>query len=121
MTWRYSQATGKLEHDGQYVATGYSGHGAGVDNPAMQYVAGVGPIPCGRYSIGEPHDSAHVGPFAMDLTPMPGTDTHGRSAFLMHGDNASVNHTASHGCLVFMRPTRTLVARSGDATLEVMP
>lgn len=121
MTWTYRQSTGDLAHNGAHVATGYSGHGEGFDNPADDATPREGPCPRGRYSIGEPHNSLKVGPFAMALTPLPGTDTHGRSAFLMHGDNRAANHTASHGCLIFSHPTRLLVARSGDHILEVVP
>ena len=119
MTWIYAQSTGALSHDGAYVATGYSGHGAGLNNPGDDALAGVGPIPRGIYDIGMPHLSPQVGPYAMCLTAQPGTDTHGRSAFLMHGDTAAANHTASHGCMIFTRPTREAVWRSGDHVLEV--
>ena len=33
MPWTYSQATGELKQNGQHVDTGYSGSGAGLNNP----------------------------------------------------------------------------------------
>ena len=117
--WTYRQGDGALSHDGEVIAHGYSGHGVGLNNPADEAIPGVGPIPHGRYTFGPPHLSNHVGPYAMVLTPCAGTDTHGRSAFLCHGDNASVNRSASHGCVILMRPTRQAIWQSGDHQLEV--
>src|SRR5689334_15812598 len=97
--WTYIQRTGELVHDGMVHCTGYSGHGEGKNNPAMQAVRDVGPIPCGRWSIeGPPIDTAVHGPFVLHLEPEPGTDTFGRSGFLIHGDSREHPGEASHGC-----------------------
>ncbi len=45
--WTYAQKTGSLLQDGQAVATGYSGFDEGKNNPAMQAIHDVGPIPQG--------------------------------------------------------------------------
>ena len=45
--WTYSQTSGELDQDGNKVATGYSGAGIGKNNPVMQNVHNVGPIPQG--------------------------------------------------------------------------
>jgi hypothetical protein len=45
MSWTYKQSTGELDHNGAAIGAGYSGHGAGLNNPAMQNVHDVGPIP----------------------------------------------------------------------------
>ena len=119
--WQYRQSDGALSRGGEVIAHGYSGHGAGVNNHAMEGVAKVGPIPCGRYTIGKPFDHPTVGKFAMRLTPNAGTNTHGRSGFLMHGDNSAGNHTASEGCIVAMHPTRMKVAQSDSDQIEVVP
>jgi hypothetical protein len=74
----YSQSTGYLNHNGRHTATGYSGHGDGKNNPSIQNAPNAGPYPQGRYQIGPPMDDNHVGPFALPLTPTPGTDTFGR-------------------------------------------
>ncbi len=120
MTWTYSQSTGRLSHDGLHVGDGYSGHGDGLNNPSMQSVQGVGPLPRGRYRIGGAYDDQHLGPCVMHLDPEPGTETHGRSLFRMHGDNAEANHTASDGCIIMGPSVRRAVASSPDRELEVV-
>lgn len=118
MAWRFVSSTGELrDSDGVHVWTGYSGHGEGRDNPAMEAVPAVGPIPSGLWSIGPPHNSDHTGPFSMALTPV-GHDAHGRSAFLIHGDNKT--RDASHGCVIVPRPIRERIWNSGDHQLEVV-
>jgi hypothetical protein len=119
--WTYQQSTGHLSRDGKLIATGYSGHGAGLNNPAMQYVEGVGPLPQGEYLIGAPHNPIdHLGPIAMPLTAKAGTDTRGRSAFFMHGDNAAADHSASDGCIIMPPQVRAAVRDSGDHDLTVI-
>lgn len=122
--WVYVQATGRLLHDGALAGICYSGHGLGLDNPAMEAVHGVGPIPAGEWIIGPPKDPPdHLGPVAMPLTPAPGNTAHGRSAFFMHGDNAEANHTASDGCIVAGPAIRRRVDRAraaGDDKLTVV-
>lgn len=121
MTWRYVQSSGDLSHNGVHVGTGYSGHGIGLNNHAQEATHGVGPIPVGAYHIGPPKSPPdHLGPLAMPLTPKPGNDAHGRSAFFMHGDNAAANHTASDGCIIMSRAVRQAVADSPDRDLEVI-
>jgi hypothetical protein len=53
----------------------------------------------------------------MDLAPAVGTDTFGRSAFLIHGDN--LTHTASHGCIILRREVRVQINQSTDRELIV--
>jgi hypothetical protein len=43
--WTYAQKTGELQQDGKNVATGYSGAGPGKNNPEMENIRNVGPIP----------------------------------------------------------------------------
>jgi hypothetical protein len=119
MPWTFSQSSGILTHDGKHVATGYSGHDDGKNNPDKQAVADVGPCPQGRYSIGPPRDSDHVGPYAMPLTPMPGTNTFGRSSFMIHGDSIVHPGTASHGCIILLRDARQQIVGSHDTELIV--
>jgi hypothetical protein len=122
VVWKFEQRTGDLFHNDRFVGTGYSGHGKtakdGRNNPEMQHVRGVGPCPRGKYRIGKARHSKHVGPMAMDLTPLPGTDTCGRSALLIHGDNR--NHDASKGCIILAAPLRRAIDRSTDKILEVV-
>ena len=121
MSWIYIQTSGKMfAPDGELLAVGYSGHGEGRNNPAMQAVHDVGPIPVGWYDIGPPHDTTEHGPFVMALTPHEGNQMFGRSAFLCHGDNST--HDASKGCIIFSpRSLREKIWASGDRSLEVRP
>ena len=119
--WVYEQSSGKLLHDGQLVGEGYSGHGKGVNNPKLQDVHDTGPIPQGEWRIGEPYDQSEHGPCVMQLTPEPGTETFGRTEFLMHGDlkDKPGQLLASKGCIIMPRWVRDTVARSGDNLLKV--
>ena len=120
MTWTYSQSTGELDRDGARVGAGYSGHGAGLNNPVMQNVADVGPIPQGEWTIGPPRNPPdHLGPLALPLTHVSG-DEFGRSAFFIHGDNAQLNHSASDGCIILVRELRQEIVDSGDSDLQVV-
>lgn len=119
--WTYSQSTG-IFTGGQpaQVFRCYSGHGEGKNNPAMQEVPDIGPIPVGTYTIGPLHHSAKVGPLAMCLTPAEGTNTFGRADFLIHGDAIAAPGEASHGCIIMAHTDRLWVASSPVKTLEVI-
>lgn len=116
--WTYFSKTGELaDAEGQVVASGYSGHGAGRNNPAMQGVVNVGPIPAGTYAIGSARDTEAHGPVVMPLVMVSG-ESFGRGGFLMHGDNWA--HDASEGCIILDRPARLRVAESADRVLKVV-
>lgn len=118
--WTYAQRTGRLiGPKGEFVSTGYSGYGNGKNNPAMQYVKAIGPVCVGKYTIGEPHTSKNVGPYAMNLTPHADTETKGRGDFMIHGDSISKPGAASHGCIIFNRAVRERIWNSGDHELTV--
>lgn len=118
--WFYVQRTGRLQFDGAAVTFGYSGKGAGKNNPDMQHVKNVGPIPRGVYTIGKPYDSKLRGPFCLPLTPHPSNEMHGRSAFLVHGDSLKEPGEASHGCIIATRAARRKMHDSGDDLLRVV-
>jgi hypothetical protein len=122
MTWKYVQRSGHLyDTNKRLVGTGYSGDGPGLNNPLMQDVPRVGPIPVGRYIIGPPKDPIdHLGPIALPLVPIAGNVLFGRSGFFMHGDNASMDHTASLGCIVALKSVRILVRDSYVRELDVV-
>jgi hypothetical protein len=125
MAWRYSQSTGLIEHsvDGilwQQVWKGYSGCGRGLNDPESQHLDSVGPIPCGKWTIGPPYDSKRVGPFALMLTPHPDTQTFGRADFRIHGDNRHMDKSASRGCIVAPREVREAIHESSDTELIVV-
>jgi hypothetical protein len=118
--WTYRQSTGELSRDGAAAGVGYSGHGPGLNNPALERDPGVGPIPAGAWRIGVAFDHPRLGPCVMALTPV-GWDAYGRSGFFTHGDNAALDESGSHGCIVLAKPLRLLIAGSGDRDLTVIP
>ena len=119
MTWRWVQSTGQLSRDGNAEGYGYSGAGEGKNNPAMQEVHNVGPIPRGLYTIEPPVDTKTHGPYVMWLEPDPENDMCGRSAFGIHGDSKVEPGSASEGCIVLDRVVRERIWASGDRQLEV--
>lgn len=100
-----------------FNAVGYAGRELGRNNPLMQRVKGVGPLPRGNYKVAHPIRHPRLGPVAFPLEPSPDTDTFGRSGFFIHGDNARGN--ASHGCIILPRHVRDLCERHGLSELEV--
>lgn len=124
--WTYVQKTGELSRDGLHIAVGYSGFDdpesgqKGKNNPELQNVEEVGPIPVGKYFIGTPHDTLTHGPFVLPLKPDPANAMFGRTAFLMHGDSVVDPGTASRGCVIMSRAVRKQVAASGDKLLQVI-
>ncbi len=126
MTWIWDQSAGRLSLNGDVVSRGYSGKGRGKNNPALQNVVGVGPLPRGRYRIGAPRTSQRTGPYAMDLFPIDATpsdtrhDATGRSAFQIHGDSVRNPGTASSGCIILPRVIRERIWKSGVHVIEVV-
>jgi hypothetical protein len=121
MSFKYSQTTGRMTGE-NFEATGYSGNGEGLNNPAMQDVHAVGPLPQGSYTILAPHADPKVGPIAMGLAPAPGNEMFRRGDFLIHGDNPQMNHTASEGCIILPHDARVAIGAAvlaGDNQLEV--
>jgi Protein of unknown function (DUF2778) len=117
----YEQATGiLLSPSGEVLGKGYSGFGEGKNKPDAQAESNVGPLPRGLYTIAEPHDDAHVGPYAMRLTPLTDTNTFGRSDFLIHGDSVQHPGQASHGCIIMPRSVREAIWASDSHTIEVV-
>lgn len=131
LDWIYSQSTGDLSYQPPAsqgggppapIATGgYSGNGAGYNNPSMQHKPNEGPIPQGSWTIGTPYNSPNVGPFAIPLTPNPGTNDYGRTDFRIHGDNSCMCGSASEGCVIYNRNIRNEIINSGDTTFIVVP
>jgi Protein of unknown function (DUF2778) len=108
--WTYFQRSGDLFRDGTHFATGYSGHDAGKNNPDMQSVHDLGPLPVGIYRIGDSYDHPALGPLTMNLTPDPSNEMFGRSEFRIHGDSIKDPGTASHGCIVLPHEVRAYIA-----------
>lgn len=124
MVLTYNVALARFAYDNEFapaiiITTLYSGFQDGLNNPAMEQIANIGPIPRGAWYIGPTFDSPLHGPFCIVLTPQPGTDTFGRSGFLIHGDSIAHAGSASHGCIVTDRKTREWIA-ANFSELEVV-
>lgn len=121
MTWKYDQRSGELSLNGEVYAMGYAGAGEGKNNPDMQHVHNVGPLPRGKYTIvGRPYDTKAHGPFVLRLQPDPCNEMCGRAGFLIHGDSIKNPGTASEGCIIVPRPVREKIWASGDKEVEVV-
>jgi hypothetical protein len=132
MSFVYRQRTGEMWRDGALVGVGYSGlddgdgvlePGEGKNDPGAQQQRSVGPIPVGLYRIGPAFTHPTKGTLVMRLVPMPGTETFGRSGFLIHGDSRVRPGTASLGCIVLSHNARLFVSdcvADGDDDLEVV-
>ena len=119
--WTYHSDTGLIESPiGFKMGEGYSGNGAGLNNPAMESAPMHGPIPRGAWTIGEFFDDpGGKGQVVAHLTPIEGTDTFGRSGFMIHGDNSALDHSASEGCIVAPRFIREQI-RDGLSVCSVL-
>lgn len=118
--FEYNPKTGLLTHDGHSLEGGkqcYSGTGAGRNNPDLEAMQNVGPIPQGKYKIGPAYKHPRLGPCVMNLDPLPGTNTHGRSAFRIHGNNKQ--NDASHGCIICPPQLRTYISTNTDKIMNV--
>lgn len=125
--WTYEQKTGKLfDPKGALVGTGYAGGNAGanpegVNNPDLQNVHNVGPLPEGLYTMLSARDSIHVGKYAIPLVPNPNNEMFGRYAFFMHGDKIDGSfQKASDGCIIQNHDVRVIVNNSTDKLLQVV-
>lgn len=120
MPWIYNQSTGELfRPEGSLAGKGYAGKGEGRNNPALDHVRNVGPLPRGTYTIGQGIPKHPLlGRLAIPLTPSPKNKMHGRSHFYMHGDNKA--HDASLGCPIQGPKVREEVNSSPDKMLIVI-
>jgi hypothetical protein len=111
MNASYEQATGLLvlHTANPFRAVGYSGKGIGKNNPNLQAVHNVGPIPRGAYRVSAPFTHPQKGPLCFRLTP-EGQEMFGRSGFLIHGDSREHPGAASEGCIILPQPARQVLA-----------
>jgi hypothetical protein len=121
--WTYYIRSGEwVGADGALLAICHSGHGDAMNDPSRCREKNVGPIPPGFYDIGPAFHHPRTGPISMRLTPQAGTDTFGRSGFLVHGGNSTPDPgDDSEGCPIMPRGPRSLLALSADRVVEVVP
>lgn len=122
-TFTYSQHSGILTDDqGIQVAVGWAGNHDGKNNPDMQQVRCVGPLPRGVYKVESWIDvHPHLGPDVAPLTQVSG-ETYGRGDFFIHGPSVASDRYGqeSKGCIVITRPMRQQVRALGPDFVEVV-
>ena len=112
----YKRAEGIWVWPNEEVSIGlYSGGGSqGLsqyrNNPTVDHIENLGPLPAGVYTIGQPENLEVLGVIVFKLTPDLTNDMHGRSGFYVHGDNRWMNYTASDGCIIMKREDRLRLA-----------
>lgn len=125
---RYAQATGRIfivtgsdaTEKLERIGVGYSGHPPYVNKPEAEALKAAGPLPRGSYRVRLLGHHVRLGPQVLFLEPLEPAKLHGRSGFLIHGDNEHGNHTASHGCIILPRKTRDRITQLLPANLEVV-
>lgn len=109
---KYEQVTGRLlDDDGSLIGLGWAGHLQGKNNPSMQNVKDVGPLPAGRYTVEDPVEGTHLGPLAFPLTPDEDNQMYGRGGFYIHGASAVHRDLSSDGCIIQDRPAREYIGK----------
>ena len=123
----YSQSSGVLTLNGLQLAHGWAGNHDGKNNPDLQTMRGVGPLPRGLYTLdGWEAQHDHLGPMVCHLTPdksnnMRASDGEDRNGFYIHGPSTGANYgQESMGCIVLLRADRVSVKNSGETRLEVV-
>lgn len=121
--WIWCSATGALlDMRRKCQSYGYAGKNSGINNPSLEHVPNVGPIPQGLYTIQEPiAQHPELGPYVLRLVPHESNVMYGRSAFCIHGDRKSgLPKSASEGCIILGPMTRREIWESGDHDLRVV-
>ena len=104
-------STGDIGIDDECVGSGYSGAPGHVNCAADCNLKGLGPIPPGLYTIGDPYTDPEKGPLCMALTPDTSNEMFGRGSLLIHADNHSKPpQTSSEGCIVAPPNVRIKIA-----------
>lgn len=126
----YSQMTGNLTcvndvTKQEYVnCNGYSGQGAGYNNPLLNSLSGslprmlvngfehhidAGPIPRGYYRVGVATARPGFTPPVYPLLPLPFTNMWRRTGMEIHGDSTKHPGRASNGCIILGHKCRAKV------------
>lgn len=116
--WTYKVRSGALYKDGAIIGKGYSGYGTCKNKSSCENIKNKGPIPRGKYIIGQAFDSSKTGPYVLPLKPY-GHTALGRTAFQIHGDKKSSPGNASTGCIILFYNYRKQIGQSNDNILKV--
>ena len=119
MNLNWSQSRGSMTtDDGRLIAVGFAGNHDGRNNPDMQSVHDVGPLPQGVYRVGAWGPHAELGQLSAPLTQIAG-ETYGRSGFYIHGPGGADPSQCSKGCVVIEHSQRLVVASLAPVTVTV--
>ena len=96
----------------------------GINNPALEHVENVGPIPKGRYTVG-PHIYNHPRGLADPVLPLiPDAETLANFpkdrkpyTFLIHGESPGGGRDASEGCIILSPDTARLKIKAGETVV----
>lgn len=110
--------------DGTLAGTGYAGGNCGknpegINNPAMQGVKDIGPLPEGFYTFGDLVEEGELGLYYFALNPDDSNDMLGRGDFYCHGDT-SIPRRASEGCIVIAHDVRREMHESLCQRIQVV-
>ena len=108
----YQRYWGAFTDTERPIGFGYSGIAGNVmNNSSYERKPDEGPIPKGTYTISLTDNEK--GQLTHHLEPDTTNKMYKRSGFMIHGDNAYANHSASTGCIVAPYSTR-FIFRVGD-------
>lgn len=120
----YEQRSGKFtiiaisDDGGQeravHQCTCSAGKGSGRNNPSLEDVRSIGPLPRGEYVIREERHARFAAP-SFRLVPHPKNRMHGRDGFFIHGG------TNSAGCILMRYSDRCEVQHHKPDRLFVVP
>ena len=120
MTWVYKVKEAKFYLDGTFKFNAlYAGAGGYYNDPSQQCVKNKGPLPAGKYKIGNPFQHTTAGGYVLRLTADSSNNMCGRDGFLIHGDSGSRPGEASNGCIVVLLNHRIEIHTSKDRVLVV--
>lgn len=119
--WIYSQTSGKISINNDYIATGYAGNGIDKNKHESQSSHNHGPLPVGLYDIGPAYTNPRTGPITMNLTPDINNEMFNRDEFRIHPDSIKNPGNASDGCICLDELTRITINNSKDKKLVVIP
>ena len=94
------------------------GHLQGRNNPRLQAVHCIGPLPTGVYRCGSWGVYPKVGKMACPLTQIAG-ETYGRDGFFIHGPGEGDPANSSEGCIVVPHDDRLKVMGANPTTVTV--
>lgn len=118
----YSQSTGRITSGQVLIGVGYSGHEEGLNNSEFENKHDIGPIPRGKWKMITFFENQYEnkGTHVIRLEPNEETETFGRDGFLVHGDNAAMDKSASHGCIIVEKSARDKMWSDADKIIEVV-